>query len=64
MLTDSLSFENYIYVFQIEARSIGHFKKLNQGMENKIMELQRKLDVAVSVLTVVPWLSIKQATKV
>lgn len=33
---------------QIEARSIGHIKKLNQGMENKIMELQRKLDVAVS----------------
>nr|XP_039265605.1 unconventional myosin-Va-like isoform X2 [Styela clava] len=31
---------------KIEARSIGHFKKLNQGMENKIVELQRKLDTA------------------
>jgi len=29
---------------KIEARSVGHLKKLNIGMENKIMELQRKLD--------------------
>ena len=34
--------------FQIEARSVDHFKKLNKGMENKIMELQRKLDHMVS----------------
>ncbi|XP_076808064.1 unconventional myosin-Va-like [Clavelina lepadiformis] len=34
-------------VLKIEARSVDHFKKLNKGMENKIMELQRKLDVSV-----------------
>nr|CAB3264158.1 unconventional myosin-Va [Phallusia mammillata] len=32
---------------KIEARSVDHFKKLNKGMENKIMELQRKLDTSV-----------------
>merc|ERR1712096_116469 len=31
---------------KIEARSVGHLKKLNIGMENKIMELQRKLDTS------------------
>nr|XP_026693787.1 unconventional myosin-Va [Ciona intestinalis] len=30
---------------KIEARSVSHFKKLNLGMENKIMDLQRKIDV-------------------
>uniref|UniRef100_A0A7N6BSE8 Unconventional myosin-Va n=1 Tax=Anabas testudineus TaxID=64144 RepID=A0A7N6BSE8_ANATE len=29
---------------KIEARSVEHFKKLNKGMENKIMQLQRKVD--------------------
>uniref|UniRef100_UPI003AADF25F unconventional myosin-Va n=1 Tax=Centroberyx gerrardi TaxID=166262 RepID=UPI003AADF25F len=29
---------------KIEARSVEHFKKLNIGMENKIMQLQRKVD--------------------
>uniref|UniRef100_A0A672PDI6 Unconventional myosin-Va-like n=1 Tax=Sinocyclocheilus grahami TaxID=75366 RepID=A0A672PDI6_SINGR len=29
---------------KIEARSVEHYKKLNVGMENKIMQLQRKLD--------------------
>lgn len=29
---------------KIEARSVEHYKKLNIGMENKIMQLQRKLD--------------------
>uniref|UniRef100_A0A667WHN8 Myosin VA n=1 Tax=Myripristis murdjan TaxID=586833 RepID=A0A667WHN8_9TELE len=29
---------------KIEARSVEHFKKLNIGMENKIMQLQRKID--------------------
>ncbi|XP_068586288.1 unconventional myosin-Va isoform X2 [Cebidichthys violaceus] len=29
---------------KIEARSVQHLKKLNKGMENKIMQLQRKLD--------------------
>ncbi|XP_063782172.1 unconventional myosin-Va isoform X2 [Pseudophryne corroboree] len=29
---------------KIEARSVEHFKKLNVGMENKIMQLQRKVD--------------------
>ncbi|XP_075933884.1 unconventional myosin-Va isoform X3 [Anarhichas minor] len=29
---------------KIEARSVQHLKKLNKGMENKIMQLQRKID--------------------
>ncbi|XP_031755045.1 unconventional myosin-Va isoform X6 [Xenopus tropicalis] len=29
---------------KIEARSVEHYKKLNNGMENKIMQLQRKVD--------------------
>uniref|UniRef100_A0A8C1X423 Myosin VAa n=1 Tax=Cyprinus carpio TaxID=7962 RepID=A0A8C1X423_CYPCA len=29
---------------KIEARSVEHFKKLNIGMENKIMQLQRRID--------------------
>ncbi|XP_037613567.1 unconventional myosin-Va isoform X6 [Sebastes umbrosus] len=29
---------------KVEARSVEHFKKLNKGMENKIMQLQRKID--------------------
>ncbi|XP_066541823.1 unconventional myosin-Va [Hoplias malabaricus] len=29
---------------KIEARSVEHYKKLNIGMENKIMQLQRKVD--------------------
>ncbi|XP_028812636.1 unconventional myosin-Va isoform X6 [Denticeps clupeoides] len=29
---------------KIEARSVEHFKKLNIGMENKIMQLQRRVD--------------------
>ncbi|XP_031425450.1 unconventional myosin-Va isoform X2 [Clupea harengus] len=29
---------------KIEARSVEHFKKLNVGMENKIMQLQRRVD--------------------
>lgn len=33
---------------KIEARSVEHFKKLNKGMENKIMQLQRKIDEQVS----------------
>ncbi|XP_061602373.1 unconventional myosin-Va isoform X2 [Cololabis saira] len=32
---------------KIEARSVEHFKKLNKGMENKIMQLQRKIDEQV-----------------
>uniref|UniRef100_A0A8C9T5J2 Myosin VA n=1 Tax=Scleropages formosus TaxID=113540 RepID=A0A8C9T5J2_SCLFO len=32
---------------KIEARSVEHFKKLNIGMENKIMQLQRKVDEQV-----------------
>lgn len=35
---------------KIEARSVEHFKKLNKGMENKIMQLQRKIDEQVSFL--------------
>uniref|UniRef100_A0A8D0AJB8 Myosin VA n=1 Tax=Sander lucioperca TaxID=283035 RepID=A0A8D0AJB8_SANLU len=33
---------------KIEARSVEHFKKLNKGMENKIMQLQRRIDEQVS----------------
>nr|XP_028562636.1 unconventional myosin-Va isoform X8 [Podarcis muralis] len=29
---------------KIEARSVEHYKKLNVGMENKIMQLQRRID--------------------
>uniref|UniRef100_A0AAY4CN59 Myosin VB n=1 Tax=Denticeps clupeoides TaxID=299321 RepID=A0AAY4CN59_9TELE len=29
---------------KIEARSVEHFRKLNTGMENKIVQLQRKMD--------------------
>ncbi|CAL8261416.1 unnamed protein product [Merluccius merluccius] len=29
---------------KVEARSVEHFKKLNVGMENKIMQLQRRID--------------------
>ena len=36
---------------KIEARSVEHFKKLNIGMENKIMQLQRKIDEQVSIST-------------
>lgn len=32
---------------KIEARSAEHFKKLNVGMENKIVQLQRKVDEQV-----------------
>ena len=33
--------------FQIEARSVDHLKKLNKGMENKIIELQQKFSEEV-----------------
>lgn len=36
---------------KIEARSVEHYKKLNFGMENKIMQLQRKLDEQVSFVS-------------
>ena len=32
---------------QIEARSVEHYKKLNIGMENKIIHLQQRLDEQV-----------------
>lgn len=32
---------------KIEARSAEHLKKLNTGMENKIVQLQRKVDEQV-----------------
>lgn len=34
---------------KIEARSVEHFKKLNKGMENKIMQLQRRIDEQASI---------------
>ncbi len=33
--------------FQVEARSVDNLKKLNRGMENKIIELQQKLSEQV-----------------
>ena len=39
---------------KIEARSVEHFKKLNKGMENKIMQLQRKIDAQVRVFKTLP----------
>lgn len=35
---------------KVEARSVEHFKKLNFGMENKIMQLQHKIDEQVSIV--------------
>lgn len=35
---------------KLEARSVEHFKKLNVGMENKIMQLQHKINEQVSVV--------------
>lgn len=34
---------------KIEARSAEHFKKLNTGMENKIVQMQRKMDEQVQI---------------
>uniref|UniRef100_A0A0N4ZS37 Myosin motor domain-containing protein n=1 Tax=Parastrongyloides trichosuri TaxID=131310 RepID=A0A0N4ZS37_PARTI len=31
---------------KIEAKSVGHLQKLNKGLENKIISLQQKLDIA------------------
>lgn len=36
-----------LVVVQIEARSVEHYKKLNIGMENKIIHLQQRLDEQV-----------------
>ncbi len=37
---------------KVEARSAEHFKKLNVGMENKIMQLQHKINEQVSMLSI------------
>ena len=37
--------------FQIEARSVDHIKKVNLGLENKVIELQQKLMGQVSTGT-------------
>lgn len=37
---------------KVEARSVEHFKKLNFGMENKIMQLQHKINEQVSTVRV------------
>lgn len=36
---------------KIEARSAEHLKRLNVGMENKVVQLQRKIDDQVGVLS-------------
>ena len=33
--------------FQIEAKSVEHIKNVNKGLENKIIQLQQKLDSKV-----------------
>lgn len=35
---------------KVEARSVERFKKLNIGMENKIMQLQHKINEQVSIV--------------
>ena len=37
----------FVSFVQIEARSVEHYKKLNVGMENKIIHLQQRLDEQV-----------------
>lgn len=37
----------YSFTFQIAARSVEHIKHVNKGLENKIIELQQKLDEKV-----------------
>lgn len=37
---------------RVEARSVEHYRKLNVGMENKIMQLQRKIDEQVGAAQV------------
>lgn len=39
-----------IYPFQIEAKSVEHVKKLNKGLENKIISLQQKIEEMVRLL--------------
>ena len=41
---------------KVEACSVEHFKKLNFGMENKIMQLQHKINDQVSTVWV--WMSV------
>lgn len=41
---------------KVEARSVEHFKKLNIGMENKILQLQHKINEQVIIVTV--WTSV------
>ena len=38
----------YLGVSQVEARSVDNLKKLNRGMEKKLMLLQQKLTSQVS----------------
>lgn len=35
---------------KVEARSVEHFKNLNVGMENKIVQLQQKLNEQVRIM--------------
>lgn len=37
---------------KVEARSVEHFKKLNVGMENKILQLQHKINEQVGPMFV------------
>ena len=36
---------------QVEAKSVDHIKKVNKGLENKIIELQQRLDVKAKEAT-------------
>ena len=43
LLTEMLTVD-----FQVEAKSVEHIKVVNKGLENKIIELQQRLDERVS----------------
>lgn len=49
--------KNELKKLKVEARSVEHFKKLNVGMENKIMQLQHKINEQVSVVSACIYLS-------
>lgn len=50
----SLKAKQELKALKIEARSAEHLKRLNVGMENKVVQLQRKIDDQVSVRSSLP----------
>ena len=39
------------FLLQIEAKSVEHIKNVNKGLENKIIQLQQKLDTKVIIMS-------------